>query len=67
MGPGERHTLNGASYATHWLDRPSEKRVIESADELLTLLQATFGICVPMHPWLRETLDGLILANVQER
>ncbi|WP_426136522.1 arylamine N-acetyltransferase family protein [Pseudomonas sp. PWP3-1b2] len=67
LAPGKRHTLNGASYATHYLDRPSEKRVIESADELLALLQATFGIRLRTHPCLRQTLDALVVANVQER
>ena len=50
----------------HCLDQPSEKRAIESADELLTLLQDTFGIRLPAHPQLRETLDGLIVANSRE-
>jgi N-hydroxyarylamine O-acetyltransferase len=47
LAPGKRYTLNNASYAVHYLDRPSDKRVIESADALLELLSATFGIRVP--------------------
>ena len=66
LAPGKRHTLNNANYAVHHLDRPSEKRAIESADELLTILQATFGIRLPEHPQLRETVDGLIMANSKE-
>lgn len=42
LAPGKRHTLNNASYAVHYLDRPSEKHTLESADELLDLLTATF-------------------------
>ena len=66
LAPGKRYTLANAHYAVHCLDQPSEKRVIESADELLTLLQDTFGIRLPAHPQLRETLDGLIMANSKE-
>ncbi|MBD8092985.1 arylamine N-acetyltransferase [Pseudomonas fluorescens] len=66
LAPGKRHTLANAHYAVHCLDQPSEKRAIESADELLTLLQDTFGIRLPAHPQLRETLDGLIMANSRE-
>ena len=66
LAPGKRHTLNNANYAVHYLDRPSEKRAIESADELLTLLQGTFGIRLPAHPQLREIVAGLIMANSKE-
>lgn len=66
LAPGRRHTLANANYAIHYLDRPSEKRAIECADELITLLNKTFGICLPVHPQLRETLNGLIVANSKE-
>lgn len=66
LAPGKRHTLANAHYAVHCLDRPSEKRAIETTDELLTLLQDTFGIRLPAHPQLRETLDGLIMASSKE-
>ena len=66
LAPGKRYTLANAHYAVHCLDQPSEKRAIESAEELLTLLQDTFGIRLPAHPQLRETLDGLIMANSKE-
>ncbi|ANF86844.1 N-hydroxyarylamine O-acetyltransferase [Pseudomonas antarctica] len=65
LAPGKRHTLNNSNYALHSLDQPSEKRAIESAEELMTLLHETFGIRLPAHPQLRETLDGLVLANSQ--
>ncbi|MGB3126159.1 MAG: arylamine N-acetyltransferase [Pseudomonas sp.] len=63
LAPGKRHTLNNAHYAIHYLDRPSEKRALESADELAGLLSDTLGIRLPEHPLLRETLSGLILAK----
>lgn len=63
LAPGKRHTLNNAHYATHSVDRPSEKRVLESGDELLTLLNETFGIRSPEHPQLAQIIDGLVLAN----
>ncbi|WP_226477923.1 arylamine N-acetyltransferase [Pseudomonas sp. MWU16-30323] len=65
IGPGFRRTLNNGQYAIHHLDRASEKRVIEDVDELLTLLQASFGIRLPEHPQLRPILDRL-LVPVQE-
>lgn len=63
LAEGKRHTLNNANYAVHYLDRPSEKHTAQSADELLTLLQETFGIRVPEHAQLRQAFDGLVLAN----
>ena len=63
LAPGKRHTLNNANYAVHFLDRPSEKHTLGSADELLELLTETFGIRVPVDATLRQTLDGLVMAN----
>ncbi|WP_025859244.1 arylamine N-acetyltransferase [Pseudomonas sp. CHM02] len=63
LAPGKRHTLNNAHYAVHYLDRPSEKRTFDSADELLDVLTETFGIRVPASPALRQILDGLVIAN----
>lgn len=65
IGPGFRRTLNNGQYAIHYLDRPSEKRAIADVDELLGLLQASFGIRLPEHPQLRPILERL-LAPVQE-
>ncbi len=62
LGAGRRHTLNNAHYAVHYLGKPSDKRVIESADELMNLLSETFGIRLPEDERLRATLDGLVLA-----
>lgn len=66
LAAGERHTLNNALYGIHYLDRPSDKRVIQSADELLDVLGTTFGIRVPVHPQLDSTLEGLVMAARQE-
>ena len=66
LAPGRRHTLANARYAVHYLDRPSEKRKLESADELLTLLRDTFGICLPAQPQLREAVEHLIRADLEE-
>lgn len=63
MAAGKRHTLNNAHYAIHYLDRPSEKRALASADEVLQLLTETFGLRVPVTPALRTVLDGLVMAN----
>ena len=63
LAPGRRHTLNNADYAVHYLDRPSEKRTLENADELLAVLSETFGIRVPVSAQLRLALDGLVVAE----
>lgn len=63
LAAGKRHTLNNAHYAIHYLDRPSEKRALASADEMLDVLTETFGIRVPVTPALRTVLDGLVMAN----
>ena len=63
LAAGERHTLNNANYAIHYLDRPSEKRALVSADEVLQLLTEVFGICVPVTAALRTALDGLTVPN----
>lgn len=63
LAAGKRYTLANANYAVHYLDRPSEKRALGSADELIALLQDTFGIRLPAHAQLRETLDGLVTAG----
>ena len=66
LAPGKRHTLANARYALHYLDRPSEKRTLKSADELLGLLRNTFGIQLPEHPQLREAVEHLIRMNPEE-
>ena len=63
LAPGKRHTLNNAAYAVHSLDRASDKRQVESTDELLDLLSTTFGIRLPERALLRPVLDGLVLAT----
>ncbi len=61
LATGQRHTLNNANYAVHYLDRPSDKRVIESAEEVLVLLSETFGIRVPGQ--LGPALDEMLAAK----
>ena len=56
LAPGLRRTLNNGNFAIHYLDRASEKRVITDVDELVALLQDSFGICLPEHPQLRASL-----------
>ena len=64
LAAGKRHTLNNGHYAMHSLDGSSEKRAIASADELLDVLRGTFGLRLQVHQRLRETLDGLVSANL---
>ena len=66
LAPGKRHTLNNTHYAIHSLDRPSEKRTLGSADEVVQMLTETFRIRVPDTATLRQTLDGLVLAASRE-
>lgn len=66
LAPGKRHTLANARYALHYLDRPSDKRTLKSADELLGLLRDTFGIRLPEQPQLREAVEHLIHMNPEE-
>ena len=66
LAPGKRHTLANARYALHYLDRPSEKRTLQTADELLGLLRDTFGIRLPDQPQLREAVERLICMNPEE-
>ncbi|MBN2990960.1 arylamine N-acetyltransferase [Pseudomonas cedrina subsp. fulgida] len=63
LAPGKRHTLNNAHYAVHYLDRPSEKRTLGSADEVLDMLADTFGICMSVSAQLRQRLDEMVVAK----
>ncbi|MBA2923706.1 arylamine N-acetyltransferase [Pseudomonas sp. P7] len=58
LAPGKRHTLNNAHYAIHFLDQPSEKRLLNNAQELTALLRDTFGIRVPVQPSLAQAMAG---------
>lgn len=66
LAPGKRHTLANAHYALHYLDRPSEKRTLESAEQLLALLRDTFGIRLPDQPQLHEAIERLVRPNPEE-
>lgn len=60
IGPGLRRTLNNGNYAVHHLGRDSDKRTITDVEELLALLQESFGLRVPEHPHLRPRLAQLL-------
>ncbi|WP_339533039.1 arylamine N-acetyltransferase [Pseudomonas mucidolens] len=62
IGPGLRRTLNNGHYAVHYLDRDSEKRSIHEVDELLALLENSFGLRVPTDPHLRPRLMEMLAA-----
>ena len=66
LAPGKRHTLFNAHYAVHYLNQPSEKRTVESADQLLGLLSGPFGIRLPDHPQLRQAAERLVNAEPRE-
>jgi N-hydroxyarylamine O-acetyltransferase len=66
LAPGKRHTLANAHYALHYLDRPSEKHTLESAEQLLALLRDTFGIRLPDQPQLYEAVERLVRPNSEE-
>lgn len=59
-GDGLRKSLINGAFAVHSLDAVSERRQIDSADELLELLQSEFGIRVPQHPNLTSVLERLL-------
>jgi len=64
LAPGKRHTLNNGQLRDALPGRSQRKRAIASADELLDVLRGTFGLRLPVHQRLRETLDGLVSANL---
>lgn len=59
-GEGWRRTLNNGSFAIHRTGSESERRQVVDVDELVGLLQDEFGIRVPKHPKLIQTLERLI-------
>ncbi|MFO2466372.1 arylamine N-acetyltransferase [Pseudomonas sp. 15FMM2] len=60
IGPGLRRTLNNGNYAVHYLGRDSEKRSIEDADQLLALLENSFGLRLPEDPQLRPNVVKML-------
>lgn len=58
--PGIRHTLRGADYAMHRIGAPSERRRIESPDDLAALLSTIFKIRLPAHPGLGGALARVV-------
>ncbi|WP_213936798.1 arylamine N-acetyltransferase [Pseudomonas sp. dw_612] len=64
-GEGWRRTLNNGSFAIHRIGSESERRQVEEVDELIALLEAEFGIRVPVNARLRQVLKGLIAPKEQ--
>jgi N-hydroxyarylamine O-acetyltransferase len=59
-GEGWRRTLNNGSFAIHRVGEDSERRQVSDVQALIELLQTEFGIRVPGHAQLRQTLERLI-------
>ena len=59
-GEGWRRTLNNGSFAIHRVGEDSERRQVSDVQALIELLQTEFGILVPEHAQLRQTLERLI-------
>lgn len=58
-GDGLRKTLNGNSYAVHRIGQQSERRTITDAEELITVLESEFGLCVPPRASLLPALEAI--------
>ena len=59
-GNGWRRTLNDGSFAIHRTGCATERHEVADVAELIDLLQREFGIRLPTHAGLRETLTRLI-------
>ncbi|NUT76220.1 arylamine N-acetyltransferase [Pseudomonas sp. C1C7] len=59
-GEGWRRTLNNGSFAIHRMGQDSERREVADVQTLIDLLESEFGIRVPNHPTLIQTLERLI-------
>ncbi|WP_433766740.1 arylamine N-acetyltransferase family protein [Pseudomonas putida] len=59
-GEGWRRTLNNGSFAIHRLGQDSERRELADVSELIAVLEREFGIRVPDHGKLINTLQRLI-------
>jgi N-hydroxyarylamine O-acetyltransferase len=59
-GEGWRRTLNNGSFAIHRLGQDSERRELADVSELIAVLDREFGIRVPDHGKLIDTLQRLI-------
>jgi N-hydroxyarylamine O-acetyltransferase len=45
--PGGRYALANNQLTTHYLDRPSEKRMLTSVTEVRDALETLFGLALP--------------------
>ncbi len=57
---GRRHALRGNRYSVHHADGRTDRRFVESATELVALLEGTFGIRVPRSAKLEDKLTRMI-------
>ncbi|TGG92568.1 arylamine N-acetyltransferase [Natronospirillum operosum] len=54
--PGGRCALSGNRLTRHYLDRPSEERVLETPDELMDTLETVFDIAIPDRAELKAVI-----------
>lgn len=59
-GDGWRRTLNNGSFAIHRTGHASDRHEVADVAELIDLLQLEFGIRLPAHAGLRQTLARLV-------
>lgn len=56
--PDGRRTLGAGAYTVHRRGQPSERRLLNDADDVLSVLRDAFGITVPAHPRLHEAITA---------
>lgn len=61
--PDRRHALRNSRYAVHYPDGRTERRFIESVDELKAILRDSFEIAVPGTPRFDEKAAAMIAVN----
>ncbi|MFZ3321614.1 MAG: arylamine N-acetyltransferase [Usitatibacter sp.] len=61
--PGVRHALRNNRYAMHHKNGETTQRFLATVDEIMEVLEGSFGIRVPRTPRLEEKLRAMIAAN----
>ncbi|MFC4873464.1 arylamine N-acetyltransferase family protein [Negadavirga shengliensis] len=59
--PGVRYALRNSQLSVHYVEGPTEKRVLESAGEIKRVLQDTFQIRLPKEDELGNAFERIIL------
>lgn len=59
----KRHALRNSRYAVHYADGRTERRFIESVDQLKAILRDRFDIAVPATPRFDDKAAAMIAAN----